>query len=98
MTALIVISLVGIATLFGGVFNWKGKTLWFAVAGLMATLVLNFMDWNTGYSYFNQMVKFDNYALAFNGILLTSTLLIMLLCSHHYRNVAQSMIADIYGL
>lgn len=98
MTALIVISLVGIATLFGGVFNWKGKTLWFAVAGIIATLVLNFMDWNTGHSYFNQMVKFDNYALAFNGILLTSTLLIMLLCSHHYRNVAQNMIADIYGL
>jgi NADH-quinone oxidoreductase subunit N len=98
MTALIVISLVGVAALFGGVFNWKGKTLWLAIAGIIATLVLNFADWNTAHSYFNRMVKFDNYALAFNGVLLTSTLLIMLLCSHHYRNVAQNMIADIYGL
>lgn len=98
MTALIVISLVGVATLFGGVFNWKGKTLWLAIAGIIATMALNFADWNTAHSYFNRMVKFDNYALAFNGVLLTSTLLIMLLCSHHYRNVAQNMIADIYGL
>lgn len=98
MTALIVISLVGVAALFGGVFNWKGKTLWLAIAGIIATMALNFADWNTAHSYFNRMVKFDNYALAFNGVLLTSTLLIMLLCSHHYRNVAQNMIADIYGL
>jgi NADH-quinone oxidoreductase subunit N len=99
MNALILVSLVGIAALFGGVFNFKGQTtLWIAIVGLIAAMGLNFMDWGTNTSWFNNMAKFDNFSLAFNWVIMLSTLLVLLLCSHHYRHVAQNMIADVYGL
>lgn len=99
MNALIVVSLVGIVALFGGVLNFRGQTtLWITIAGLIGAMVLNFMDWGTNTSWFNNMVKFDNYAICFNGVIMLSTLLVLFLCSHHYRSVAQNMIADIYGL
>lgn len=76
----------------------RGKTLWLAIAGVIASMAVNFSDWGSYKRYYNDMLCFDNYSLAFNGVLMLSTLLILFVCSHHYRQVAQNMIADIYGL
>ncbi len=97
MKAIIALSIVGIATLFTGVFNMKNRAVWVAITGLFVALTFTVQDWNTSVRYFSDMIYFNNYAVAFTSIIIVITGLILLLCSDHYRT-ANNTIADIYGL
>ncbi len=97
MNALILISLLGIAVLFAGIFNFKNKSIYLAVLGLIGAIAFNCADWGTNVSYYNNMVTFDNYALAFSSLMIVTTSLVLLLGFHFYKNGKNSNV-DLYAL
>src|SRR5687768_12469131 len=44
-------------------------------AGLTGALVAGVMDWNTSIHYFNEMMVFDNFAVAFSTVMVAVTLI-----------------------
>lgn len=100
MNSIILLSSLGILTLFTGVFNWRKMILPIVVIGLIGILGLNIFEWNNApewYTQFNHMLLFDNYSVAFTGTLIVISLFIFFLCDQHYAK-EDSHVADIYGL
>ncbi len=97
MNTIIILSCLGLVTLFTGVYNLRKLILPLVIVGLLASFAVNFSDWDTNIAYFNDMLRFDNYAVAFTGLLSAVMLVIFFLCDHHYRK-EDSNIADIYAL
>ena len=97
MSALIIISLLGVLVLMMGLFHLKNKTLLLIVPILFGMLYFNSMEWGSDTLHFSKMVLFDKFALGFSSLLITITALIFLLCSQHYKESLRS-IEDIYAL
>lgn len=100
MNSIILLSSLGILTLFTGVFNWRKMILPIVVIGLIGIFGLNFLEWNNApawYAQFNHMLLFDNYSIAFTGTLIIISLFIFFLCDQHYAK-DDSHVADIYAL
>ncbi len=97
MKALILTSVIGIATLFAGVFKMRNNSVWVPLLGLLGVMLTIVADWNTNISWYNNMVRFDNYALAFSGITIAALIFILTISIDHYKGAGNS-IADIYGL
>lgn len=88
MTSIILLSLAGLFTMIVGLFKVNEKL----ILGILIALILvsiGFLasDWNSEYTYFNDMVFFDNYAISFSIALLSITVLIFLLSEHHFQLV-----------
>lgn len=98
MNALILISLLGIAVLFAGIFNLKNNAIILAILGLGGAVALNCMAWGTDVSYYNDMVHFDNYALAFSSLMIITTGLILMLGYHFYKDVTNNSTPDLFAL
>ena len=97
MTALIILSLLGVVVLMMGLFNLKNSVLLLIIPVLIATLFINSQDWGSNNYYFSKMVFFDHYALSFSSLLILVTTLIFGLCSQHYKSSDRS-VEDIYAL
>lgn len=63
------------------------------VIGLAVIFGLNLNDWNSNQSYFNNMVKVDNFSVAFSGLAIFVTLLVFILSTDFYAN-DQAHISD----
>ena len=96
MATLVLLSLLGFLVLFLGAFEKKRAILPVAVIGLIAAFVVNALDWDTNHLYYG-MMRYDNYAVSFVGLMIFSLIMIMLMASYHFRN-EDSHIADIYAL
>jgi NADH-quinone oxidoreductase subunit N len=70
MKALIMVSGLGVIALLGEIFKFKKALLPLVILGLIATFVVNLLDWGTSASYFNNMMVYDQYARIFTAILL----------------------------
>lgn len=57
-----------------------------AVLGLLGIFGWNATLWGTDISYYNNMFRFDNFAVAFSGLLLFLTALILALSADFYKN------------
>ena len=97
MTALIILSLLGIVVLMMGLFKLKNSVLILIIPVLIATLFLNSQEWATDNYYFSKMVHFDHFALSFSSLLILVTTLIFGICSQHYKSSDKS-VEDIYAL
>lgn len=97
MATIISLTLLGILVLFLGIIKKPGFLLPLILAGLVISMALTVMDWNTVRSYYNGMLIFDNTARAFNLVLIFSTFLIFSLAAQYYRGV-QRPLDDIYGV
>ena len=97
MNTIIILSCLGLVTMFAGVYNLRKLILPLVGLGLLAALTVNFFNWNTGEPFYNDMLRFDNYAVAFSGLLMAVILVIFFLADHHHRQEG-SHIADIYAL
>ena len=84
MEVIIVIALTGVAIMMAGAFNKPGLSLWLAIAGLMLGFILNIRLWNSNQQLLNDMIVYDNYAVAFNGLIILSSALVFLLFHSHY--------------
>ena len=69
MKSLILLSGLGVLTLLSEMFNFKRKIFPVVLLGLLGTIVISAMYWNTNKHYFNDMMFFDNYAVAFTCLI-----------------------------
>ena len=75
MNTLIILSVLGLLGLLSEIFNFKKILLPLVFVGLTLALFFTLKDWNTNYSYFNNMVVFDNYSLAFTALIIFISLI-----------------------
>jgi NADH-quinone oxidoreductase subunit N len=106
MNVILILSALGLLTLFAGVYNMRKMLIPLVVFGLICALAVNVMAWNeagpeTGtqfYSgYIKNMMNFDHYAIAFTALLILSCIFIFFLCEQYYKDEMHHA-ADIYGL
>ena len=97
MTTIISITVLGVLILFLGILKKQKWLLPVILAGLVVSMALTIMDWNTFRSYNNGMLIVDNVSVAFSTVLIFSTFLIFSLAAQYYRGV-QRPLDDIYGV
>lgn len=97
MYPIIALSLTGLITLFLGFLPSKKVLLPATLFFIAATLVINFMEWNSPGLYFNEMLEINNMSLIFIGIILVSALLVMAL-SGGFLDDPHAQPAEYYAL
>jgi NADH-quinone oxidoreductase subunit N len=97
MSALISAAVLGMITMFLGISEKKKWILPVIITGLILTFALNMTEWNSNHNYFNEMMVVDNFAVAFNGVLIFTTLLVFLFAGNYYRSVERPL-EDIYSV
>ena len=95
MKALILLSSLGVITLLAEIFSFKKVLYPIVLLGIASVLVINGMDWNTNITYFN-MMRYDNYAVAFSGIILLVAFLWFLMSQDFFKE--ESNKTDHYAL
>ena len=72
MKGLFIISGLGIIAMLAEIFKFKKLVYPIVIVGILAALGLNMTEWNNNMSIsvFNNMIVFDNFALAFSGVIL----------------------------
>ncbi|OYU95236.1 MAG: NADH-quinone oxidoreductase subunit N [Bacteroidetes bacterium B1(2017)] len=66
------------------IFNWRKLIVPALVLGLAVIFGLNLNDWNTNQAFYNNMLKVDNFSVAFSGLAIFVTLLIFILSTDFY--------------
>lgn len=87
MGGIILLSVLGAATLISGVFNKRKILLPLTLFGLAITFLLNLGEWRGAVPFFsdliapynNGMLDFDNFAFAFTSLLLFASMLVLAL-------------------
>lgn len=97
MSALVIISVLAVVVLFAGLYKAHKALLPLTVIGLLAALTANILDWNTDWYYYNEMMRYDNFAVAFAGLTIFSTFLIVLLSKDYFERIS-SNVAEYYAL
>jgi NADH:ubiquinone oxidoreductase subunit 2 (subunit N) len=78
MYAIITISIVALIVLFFGAIQKKGMLLPIIYVGLSLAFILNLTGWSQNIHYFNEMYIADNFSIAFNAVLIITTLLVFI--------------------
>lgn len=76
-------------SLLAEVFNVKRILFPVVIVGLVAAAVVLVFDWNVGASHYNNMLTFDNYAVAFSITLSLVALLWFLMSKDYFEKTAQ---------
>ncbi|GAA4359666.1 NADH-quinone oxidoreductase subunit N [Hymenobacter saemangeumensis] len=98
MTSIILLSVFGILNLFLGFMRSNRMLLPGAILLLLAVFGTNLADWNQGTQVFhNSMLVVDNYTVAFTGIVLVTTIL-LLPFSRSYIAANEPNLAEYYAL
>lgn len=97
MKSLIILSLLGVASMFAGVFNYRKLILPIILTGLAVAVGLLVEQWGMNKSYFSGMALFDNYAIAFSCLLICVAFLIFFIALYHYRHDGD-IVTDLYAL
>jgi NADH-quinone oxidoreductase subunit N len=97
MYAIITISIVAIIVLFFGSIEKKKPLLPIVYIGLTLAFGLNLLGWNQSVHYYNEMYIADNFSIAFNAVLIFTTLLIFIFAPVYYKPVKRPL-EDIYAL
>lgn len=86
MNAVFVLSGLGIFSLLAEIFNFRKALFPIIVLGLLATAALLVLDWNTGISYYSNMLTFDNFAVAFSVAISIIALLWFMMSRDYFQN------------
>src|ERR1035441_1201070 len=86
MNAIIILSALGLSTMFAGIYANKKYLLTLVLLGLLAIITVNTLDWDSNKSYYNNMLSFDNYSIVFTNLILVVTFLIFLLSGNYFKN------------
>ncbi|MXV17514.1 NADH-quinone oxidoreductase subunit N [Hufsiella ginkgonis] len=98
MNALITISVLAVLVLYLGLYKANKALLPVTLLGLAVALFFTINHWNvfTGPT-FNDMMSYDNFAVAFSGITITSTMLILLLSKGYFEKISDH-VAEYYSI
>lgn len=98
MTSIILLSVFGLLNLFLGFLRSNKVLLPGAMLLLLAVFGANLADWNVVHApYFNHMLVVDNYTVAFTGIVLLTTM-VLLPFSRSYVLAGEANLAEYYAL
>lgn len=98
MNTLIVISILAIVVLYLGLYKVKNALLPVTIIGLIGALVLAVLEWNSGAApIYSGMMLFDNFAVAFSGLTIVSTILILLLSKTYFEKISEN-VAEYYTI
>jgi NADH-quinone oxidoreductase subunit N len=75
MNTLITLTGIGALAMLSEIFRFRKALYPLVIIGLALAAGLAFMDWGTEERYFSDMMFFDNYAIAFSGLMIGTTLL-----------------------
>ena len=84
MKALTYTSFLGIACLVLEIFNLRKVAVPFVLLSLAVIFGLNYTEWNTNQIYYHDMLRGDNFALAFTGLLLIIAFLLISLSGNFF--------------
>lgn len=98
MNALIALSVIAIVVLYLGVYHAKNMLLPVTFFGLLTALALSIAEWNANEQpIFSGMMEFDNFAVAFSGICIFTTALIVLISKDYFEKISEH-VAEYYAL
>ena len=94
MKSLTYTSFLGIACLVLEILNLRKVVVPIVIIALAVILGLNFTEWNgANISYYHDMLRADNFALAFTGLLIVTAMALVAMSGAFY-NTEETMIAD----
>jgi NADH-quinone oxidoreductase subunit N len=85
MNALFIICGLSIVSLLAEIANFKKWLTAIVVIGLIAAAAVLIPEWNTSHTYFSYMLRFDNVALAFTGLIAVVAILWFWMASDYFR-------------
>lgn len=97
MKALLALTGISLIAMISEIFNFKKLLLPLVLIGLTVAFGLNLSDWNTGTRYYNDMMYFDNYAVAFSALLIVIGFLWFLHSEYYFRDRFETK-SDKYAL
>lgn len=97
MFSLITIAITGVLLLYLGFLKNRWIYISVAITGLITSLALSVFSWNSVETSFSNMLIIDNYAIAFNSVMIFATLLIFLLAPHYFKGIEKN-VPEIYSL
>lgn len=99
MKVLIAISALAIISLLAQLWGFKNKLPNIILIGLLATVGLNALDWNsTTTHYFSNMLVYDNFAVAFSSIIIGITALLVMLSKKYYDHHSEIHLPDTFAI
>ena len=93
MKALTYTSFLGIACLVLEIFNLRKVAVPFVLLSLVAIFGLNLTEWNTNQIYYHDMLRGDNFAIAFTGLLIIIAFLLVCLSGNFFQS-EETKLAD----
>jgi len=98
MKGLFIISGLGVLAMLAEIFKFKRALYPIVLIGILAAFVVNFMEFNNNMSIepFNNMIRFDNVALAFSGVILITAFFWFILSNDYFN--AETSLADHFAL
>lgn len=96
MNSVFVLSGLGVFSLLAEIFNMKRFLFPVVILGLIASAALLVLDWNTGASHYNNMLTFDNYAVAFSVTISIIAMLWFLISKDYFEK--NTFVTDHYAL
>lgn len=101
MNIIITIAVTALVVLYAGLFKAKKALLPLTLLGLLVAFGFTVCSWNNPVTYYG-MLHVDNFALAFSGISIISTLLIFLLTQNYFasnsKNIAEYFTLILFAL
>jgi len=87
MKGLFIISGLGVLAMLAEIFKFKKLLYPLVLIGILAAYVTNFMEWNNNFNIpmFSNMIRFDNVALAFSGVILVTAFLWFILANDYFE-------------
>lgn len=86
MNAVYVLSGLGVFSLLAEIFNFRKILFPLVILGLAASALLMLPEWNTDHSHFNNMLTFDNYALAYTVAISVMSILWFFMSRDYFQN------------
>ncbi len=104
MNVLISLTILGMLAMFGGIFKLRRMLMPVMVLGMIAVIILDLYAWNSNAHLFNNMMVFDNYAIAFSAVCFVGAIFTLLFYffihgenEHHYPEVYSLIIFSLAG-
>jgi len=88
MKGLFIISGLGVLAMLAEIFKFKKLLYPLVLMGILAAYAMNFMEWNSNYDIpmFGNMIRFDNVALAFSGVILVTAFFWFILANDYFEH------------
>ncbi|HEX7413459.1 MAG TPA: NADH-quinone oxidoreductase subunit N [Bacteroidia bacterium] len=100
MKGLFIISGLGILAMLAEIFKFKRLLYPIVLIGILAAFVANYTEFgganNMSIEAFNNMIRFDNVALAFSGVIIITAFFWFILANDYFSN--ETSVADHFSL